>query len=55
VDCESGHDYNHIERVYNLAKHIHSIESMKHDNLDLFIIKMSVLLHDIDDWKFKDN
>ena len=43
----SGHDWFHIERVYNLAKFIGEKE-----NADLFIVEMTALLHDIDDWKF---
>ena len=40
--------------MYKLAKHIHSKESIEYTHLDLFTIKMSALLHDIDDWKFKE-
>lgn len=43
----SGHDWFHIERVYNLSKYI-----AEKENADLFIIEMTALLHDIDDWKF---
>ena len=43
----SGHDWFHIERVYNLAKYI-----AKKENADSFIVEMTALLHDIDDWKF---
>ena len=43
----SGHDWFHIERVYNLAKYI-----AQKENADSFIVEMSSLLHDIDDWKF---
>lgn len=43
----SGHDWFHIERVYNLAKYISQKESA-----DSFIVEMTALLHDIDDWKF---
>lgn len=43
----SGHDWFHIERVYNLAKFI-----AEKENADLFIVEMTALLHDIDDWKF---
>ena len=39
----SGHDWFHIERVYNLAEN---------ENADSFIVEMAALLHDIDDWKF---
>ena len=43
----SGHDWFHIERVYNLAKYIG-----KKEKADSFIFEMCALLHDIDDWKF---
>ena len=43
----SGHDWFHIERVYNLATYI-----CEKENGDNFIVKMTALLHDIDDWKF---
>lgn len=43
----SGHDWYHIERVYNLAKYI-----AEKENADSFIVEMTALLHDIDDWKF---
>ena len=43
----SGHDWFHIERVYNMAKHI-----AEKENADSFIVEMAALLHDIDDWKF---
>lgn len=43
----SGHDWFHIERVYNLSKFI-----AQNEQADLFIVEMTALLHDIDDWKF---
>ena len=43
----SGHDWFHIERVYNLSRFLANEE--KADN---FIVEMTDLLHDIDDWKF---
>lgn len=43
----SGHDWYHIERVYNLAKYI-----AEKEDADSFIVEMTSLLHDIDDWKF---
>lgn len=47
----SGHDWYHIERVYNMSKYL-----LKKENADAFIVEMAALLHDIDDWKFsKDN
>ena len=46
----SGHDWYHIYRVHNTAKFIAEKEGG-----DLFIIEMTALLHDIDDWKFSSN
>ena len=43
----SGHDWWHIERVYNMSKLLASSE-----NTNNFIVEMTALLHDIDDWKF---
>lgn len=45
----SGHDWFHVERVYNLAKFI-----AEKENANLFIVEMTALLHDIDDWKFSE-
>lgn len=47
ADAEGGHDWFHIERVYNNAKLI-----TKGENADLFIVKLGALLHDIADYKF---
>lgn len=46
----SGHDWFHIERVYNLSKFI-----AEKENADIFIVEMTSLLHDIDDWKFSND
>lgn len=46
----SGHDWYHIERVYNLTSYL-----CEKENGDEFIALMAALLHDIDDWKFKSN
>ncbi|MDO5521073.1 MAG: HD domain-containing protein [bacterium] len=46
----SGHDWFHIERVYKLAKHL-----AEKENADSFVVEMTALLHDIDDWKFSDS
>lgn len=42
----SGHDWWHVYRVWKNAIHIG-----KHENVDLFIVELAALLHDIDDWK----
>ena len=44
---ESGHDWFHIERVYNTAVTIAEKESC-----DLSVVKLAALLHDIADSKF---
>jgi len=46
---ESGHDWWHIYRVWNTAKTIASSE-----NVDIFIVELGALLHDIADSKFHD-
>lgn len=45
----SGHDWWHIVRVWNMAKHIGASE-----NADMFAVELAALLHDIADWKFHD-
>jgi uncharacterized protein len=52
--AESGHDYNHILRVYRLSKRILKEELHIHPSLDSQVIKVAALLHDVDDWKFTD-
>ena len=46
-DAEGGHDWFHIERVYNNALVISENESV-----DWFIVALGALLHDIADAKF---
>lgn len=46
-NAEGGHDWFHILRVYNNAKLI-----AKKQNVDLFVVKLGALLHDIADSKF---
>jgi uncharacterized protein len=43
----SGHDWWHIVRVWNMAKHIGTSEGA-----DMFVVELAALLHDIADWKF---
>lgn len=43
----SGHDWWHMQRVWNTATHIG-----KQENADLFIVSLAALLHDIGDHKF---
>lgn len=43
----SGHDWFHVERVWKNAKHIGANEQV-----DMFVVELAALLHDIADWKF---
>jgi uncharacterized protein len=43
----TGHDWWHIERVYNTAVHI-----AKKEKANMFVVELAALLHDIADWKF---
>lgn len=45
--AEGGHDWWHIFRVWKLSKHI-----AKFEEVDLFIVELGALLHDIADSKF---
>jgi uncharacterized protein len=51
----SGHDYEHSLRVYKNAMDISSqiIKQQENIKLNIFIIGLSALLHDIDDYKTK--
>ncbi len=43
----SGHDWWHVYRVWRNAAHIATDE-----RVDLFVVELAALLHDIADWKF---
>lgn len=49
ANAEGGHDWFHIERVYNNALLI-----SKNESVDAFIVALGALLHDIADSKFHD-
>jgi len=46
--AEGGHDWFHIERVWKIAKHIGEVEG----SVDMEIVELGALLHDIADSKF---
>ncbi len=46
-NAEGGHDWWHIYRVWQLAKHISRTESV-----DTYVVELGALLHDIADFKF---
>ena len=43
---DSGHGYDHVERVYKLA-----IKFAKKENADEDVVALIALLHDVDDYK----
>jgi uncharacterized protein len=47
ADAEGGHDWWHIFRVWNNAKHINATE-----NANVLVVELGALLHDIADSKF---
>jgi uncharacterized protein len=47
ADAEGGHDWWHIFRVWNSAKHIAQTEAV-----DMLVVELGALLHDIADSKF---
>jgi len=48
-DAEGGHDWFHIQRVYK-----NTLSIAKHENVNLTIVSLAALLHDIADPKFND-
>lgn len=48
-DAEGGHDWWHIFRVWKISKHIAQTEKV-----NMFIVELGALLHDIADSKFYD-
>lgn len=47
---KTGHDWWHVVRVLNLARHI----AAKEKGADMLVVELGALLHDIADWKFHD-
>ncbi len=46
ADDGSGHDWWHVHRVWNMAKHLADAEGA-----DRTIVEIAALLHDVADWK----
>lgn len=49
ANAEGGHDWWHIQRVWQLSRTIATVE-----NASLFVVELGALLHDIADSKFHD-
>lgn len=48
-ELDGSHDFHHIQRVRAMALKIAQIEQ----GVDLEIVQLAALLHDIDDWKYR--
>jgi uncharacterized protein len=48
----TGHDWFHTDRVRRLALRIARDEAGEYPALDLRVIELAALLHDLEDWKF---
>ncbi len=45
----TGHDWWHVRRVWKMSMRITKEEK----DVDLFVVQLAALLHDIEDWKFR--
>lgn len=56
---DPSHDWFHVERVYKNAMHLYDSEApeliAKGANLDLLVIQIAALFHDIADFKYEYN
>ena len=54
MDYGPGHDWEHTKRVRRLALLIANNEAKagRFSSIDLFVVELAALLHDVDDWKF---
>ena len=50
ADDGSGHDWWHVHRVWNTAKHLADAEGA-----DRTIVEIAALLHDVADWKLNED
>jgi uncharacterized protein len=50
ANAEGGHDWWHVYRVWQLSKHI-----AKTEKVNMFVVQLGALLHDIADYKFHGN
>ncbi|CAH0476425.1 unnamed protein product [Peronospora belbahrii] len=50
---DASHDWQHIERVWKMAKTLAKEEGVPEENME--IVDLAALLHDIDDWKYQND
>lgn len=48
----SGHDWWHVYRVWQMAKRICADEFLNHNFVDIAVVELAALLHDLGDHKF---
>lgn len=51
----TGHDWWHTKRVYNVSMRIAEEEAKGVAKIDILVVRLAALLHDIDDWKFQNS
>ncbi|KAI3636310.1 hypothetical protein MIR68_005662 [Amoeboaphelidium protococcarum] len=49
---DPSHDYQHVERVYTLAMELYRQESATTANINVMIVQLGALLHDVGDAKY---
>lgn len=49
---DAGHDFCHIQRVLALAETIAKQEAVSNPQINLELVQLGALLHDVADWKF---
>lgn len=49
---DPSHDYLHVERVYRNAIHIAEAEKSKYGQIDMDVVKLAALFHDLVDFKY---
>lgn len=50
---DPSHDWHHVERVYKNAMHLYDKETGSGKNLDLLVIQLAALFHDVVDFKYE--
>jgi uncharacterized protein len=48
----TGHDWHHTDRVRRMALRLASEEASRAPAIDLLVVELAALLHDVEDWKF---
>jgi uncharacterized protein len=48
----TGHDWYHTDRVRRMALRLAAAEASRMPGIDLLVVELAALLHDLEDWKF---